>query len=58
MAVATIVEGYVLKNDHEYLLVVRTPDPELVRGITRKIQKMRDPVLKELGKALEGELDE
>ena len=47
-----------LKNDHEYLLVVRTPDPELVRGVARKIQGMRDPMLKELGRALEGELDE
>lgn len=57
--VATIVEGYILRGmDDEYLLVVRTPDPEVVRGISRKIQKMRDPLLKELGKGLEEQLDE
>lgn len=55
----TIVEGYVLKGlDEEYLLVVRTPDPEIVRGVCRKIQKMRDPMLKELGKGMEEQLDE
>lgn len=42
----------------EYLLVVRSRDKEIIRGITRKIQKMRDPVLKRLGILLEEEIDE
>lgn len=45
-------------DDGEYLLVVRSKDKEVIRGITRKIQKMRDPILKRLGVLLEEEVDE
>lgn len=54
------IRGYVLRDseDVESIMVIRTGDKELLHSIARRITRMRDKRLKELGKQLEGELDE
>lgn len=54
------IRGYVLRDseDVESLMVIRTEDRELLHSIARRITRMRDKRLKELGKQLEGALDE
>lgn len=54
------IRGYVLRDseDVESIMVIRTEDRELLHSIARRITRMRDKRLKELGRQLEGALDE
>lgn len=51
--------AYTLQDSEgeEYLLVVRTPDRELLIALARRMSRMRDDRLKKLGKGLEEELN-
>jgi len=53
------VKGYILSDSEgvERLLVIRTEDLDLLYTLVKRMGRMRDERLKELGRALEGELD-
>jgi hypothetical protein len=53
------VRGYILKGsvDAERILVIKTEDIELLYSLVKRMGRMRDERLKQLGRALEGELN-
>lgn len=56
----TTVKGYVLTDPEgtESIMVIRTEDVELLVSIARRLTRMRDARIKQLGKKLEGDLDD
>lgn len=55
----TAVKGYVLQDSEgeEFILVVRTHDIELLYSLLKRMSRMRDRRLKDLGKAIEEDLN-
>jgi hypothetical protein len=52
------VKGYVIESvDGEQVLVIRSRDVELLYSLVRRMSRMRDERLREIGRALEGELN-
>lgn len=52
-----MVQGYVLcDSDGERLLVIRTEDVDLLYSVVKRMARMRDSRIRELGRALEREL--
>lgn len=47
-----------LGSDGEHLMVIRTHEREQLLSLARRMSRMRDEKIKELGKLLEGELNE
>lgn len=47
-----------LGSDGEHLMVIRTHEREQLVSLARRMSRMRDAKIKELGKLLEGELNE
>ena len=52
-------KAYILQDSDEveYLMVIRTEDVELLYTLVKRMGRMRDERLKELGRALERELN-
>lgn len=55
-----MIRGYTLWDSErvEQMVVIRTDEPELLHSLARRMVRMRDERLSELGKHLQGELDE
>lgn len=51
--------AYILQDsdEFEYLMVIRTEDIELLYTLVKRMGRMRDERLRELGRALEEELN-
>jgi len=51
--------AYILQDsdEFEYLMVIRTEDVELLYTLVKRMGRMRDERLRELGRALEEELN-
>lgn len=47
-----------LGSDGEHMMVIRTHEREQLVSLARRMSRMRDEKLKELGRLLEGELNE
>jgi hypothetical protein len=53
------IKAYVLEGvDGEHCLVVRSQDVELLYSLVRRMSRMRDERLRQIGKALEGDLND
>jgi len=52
------MNGYFLKGSRgEYLLVLRSDDPDLIRSVVNRLGSMREKEIKELVKELEFSLE-
>lgn len=54
-----MIRGYTLRDSEgvEQILVIRTDETDLLLALARRMVRMRDERLSELGKHLQGELD-